>query len=171
MPRPLLHLRGYYGSINLTLLEIFSVLYLYLSSILTKIKQPNRNPFPSHPLMSCSFRATYIVVTAVFVPLLYAMEPFPLTVRFHASLQSDSAFSAMSRGSAPSLIPLIGGCPPGSPAAGEFRSHSHFPVSLFIHKSGARYRPELTAEAHRTAQPAAEQQQRVNSSAHGQPMR
>lgn len=46
---------------------------------------------------------------------LCAMEPVFLAVRLHASLQSDSAFSAMSRGSAPTLIPLIGGCPPREP--------------------------------------------------------
>lgn len=108
-----------------------------------------------------------------FVPLLFAVEHVSLAVRFHASLQSRLGFSAMSRGSAPSLIPLIGCWPPGSPAAGEFRSHSHFPVSLFIHKSGARYRPEPTRRGapDSPAGGGAAECASSGSSAHGQPMR
>lgn len=87
------------------------------------------NELQLHSNLHCGHRG--------FVPLLYAMEPVSLAVRFPRQSAVRLGFSAMSRGSAPSLIPLIGGCPPGSTAAaGEFRGHSHFPVSLFIHKSG-----------------------------------
>lgn len=87
--------------------------------------------------------------------------PVSLAVRFQFAVRLG--FSATSRGSAPSLIPLIGGWAPWSPTAGEFRSHWHFLVSLFIHKIRARYRPEPTAEAHRTAEPA--EQHRVSTAA------
>ncbi|CAB1422833.1 unnamed protein product [Pleuronectes platessa] len=67
--------------------------------------------------------------------LLYAAEPGPLTVRLLASLQSDSAFSATSRGSARWLIPLISGCPPRELLLLLLLSFACPPPSLFIHKS------------------------------------
>ncbi|KAI9521148.1 hypothetical protein NQZ68_010852 [Dissostichus eleginoides] len=97
------------------------------------------------------------------------MEPVSLTVRF----QSAVGFSAMSRGSAPSLIPLIDGWPPGSTAAGEFRCHSHFPpVLLFIHKR----KSPIPSRTDRRGAPDSRRSSSsstvcVNSSAHGQSMR
>lgn len=74
-------------------------------------------PRSSRALMSCGFTATYIVSAAAFVPLLYAVEPVSLAVRFPRQTAVELGFSAMSRGSAPTLIPLIGGRPPGTAAA------------------------------------------------------
>ncbi|KAK5872850.1 hypothetical protein PBY51_013512 [Eleginops maclovinus] len=100
------------------------------------------------------------------------MEPVSLTVRF----QSAVGFSAMSRGSAPSLIPLIGGWPPGSTAVGEF--HPHFPpVLLFIHKRKSPI-PSRTdcrgaPDSRRSSSSSSSSSSTVcvNSSAHGQTMR
>lgn len=118
---------------------------------------PCQRPLPPTPLNELQLQRNLHSGRRGFVPLLLRYGArFP-----HGACPRQSAvrlgFSAMSRGSAPSLIPLTGGWAPGSPTAGEFCSHSHFPVSLFIHKSGARHRPEPTAEAHRTAQPAEQQ--------------
>lgn len=93
--------------------------------------QPCQGPLPPTPLNELQLQRNLHCGNRGSVPLLCAPEPVPLVVRFLASLRSDSAFSATSRGSAPSLIPLTRGWPPGSPAAGEFRSHSHTPVALF----------------------------------------
>lgn len=104
-----------------------------------------------------------------FVPLLCAMEPVSPAVRFHARLQSDSAFSAMSCGSAPSLIPLIGGCPPGSPGCWGVLQSLAFTPSRY---SFMKVLPDTVPNRpqRRTGRPSwRSSAECVNSSAHGQP--
>lgn len=99
---------------------------------------------------------------------------YMVTVRFHASLQSGSLFR-----NEPPIIPLshrwLAPREPGLLHGGLAltRISPPAPVSLVIHKSGARHRPEpterATAEAHRTAPSRWSSEVGESSSAHGRP--